>query len=184
MMGATHRLFGALSGAALASAQGEPRAMVVITALVASATSHGWASPDMDQTKPWRALGVVPLLRPLLAHRRGLSHWWALPLAAGWHVNALPAQAQWVGWALLAGWVSHLAGDFVFGELYLLPWGGPGVGLGLRTDGPLESGKVRLFGRSRRALPFSPVKVVIGAALVWIVWAVPALPELSILASG
>ncbi|MGL4743135.1 MAG: metal-dependent hydrolase [Dermatophilaceae bacterium] len=174
MMGSTHRCFGALAGAGLAAAQGEGRTMIVITALVATATSHGWASPDVDQTRAWRSLGVVPFLRPLLAHRSGLSHWWFLPFVAGWAVAQLPERAQWVGWALLAGWASHLVGDFIFGRLHPLPWGGPGLGLGLRTDGLLENGKVHMFGRKRRAIPVSPAKVVIVAALVWIVWAVPS----------
>lgn len=144
MMGPQHRLFGALAGALTASVAGQEWPLVAMTALVATSTAHGWSSPDMDQTGPWQALARLSgPLGPMLAHRR-LTHWWALPVAVWWLIGVyVPAGAAWPAYALLAGWVSHLVGDFVFGKLPLLPWGGPKVGLGFKTGGWLENGPAR-----------------------------------------
>lgn len=177
MMGPSHRLLGALAGAAVTSAGGHSWSMVAAGALIGQATAHGWPSPDMDQTKPWRALaGVSGPLRPMFAHRRGLSHWWGLPAAWWTGIGHLPADARWVFVALLAGWVSHLLGDLVFGKLYLFPWGGPGLGLELRTDGFIEDGSVRFGGRKFTVIPFGPTRVAITLALGWVLYATPTLP--------
>lgn len=163
MMGPTHRAFGALCGATVASAAGQDWSMVAMTALVATASSHGWSSPDVDQTKPWQTVRkVIPGPFDKVLNHRGITHWWGLVALAAWGINHLPADAHWPAWALLIGWTSHLLGDFLFGRLPLLPYdGGPKFGLGLDTGGFLESGKVN----GRKWLPVSPARLGIAVAL-------------------
>ena len=166
MLGPSHRVFGALCGAAVATVQGADFQTVAMTAIVATATAHGWSSPDMDQTKPWQAVGrALPgPLGALMAHRR-LSHWVGLPAAAWWGITQMPAGSQWPFTALLIGWVSHLLGDMIFGAVPLLPWGAWPVGLRLDTGGVLETGRTK---HGRRVLPFAPARVLIGAGLIWL----------------
>lgn len=160
-MGPTHRLWGGLCGVTVASATGQPWSMVAMTGVVATATAHGWSSPDVDLTRPWITVRkVIPHPLDNLLNHRALSHWWGVPVAAWWGIGHLPTDAQWPTYALLIGWVSHLLGDFLFGRLPLLPWGGPKVGVGLDTDGFLESGA--------RWFPISPVRTLIVAALAWV----------------
>lgn len=178
MMGPTHRVFGALCGATAASAAGQGWSMVAMTALVATATSHGWASPDVDQTRPWVWVRkVIPHPLDNALNHRALSHWWGLPVLAWWGAANLPPDAQWPAFALLIGWCSHLLGDLLFGQLPLLPWGGPPFGLGLDTNGFLESGKVN----GRKVLPLSPTRLLITAALAWVLFA--GTPTVSAVAS-
>jgi hypothetical protein len=161
MMGRSHRLLGALAGASYAAASGQPRSLVAMTALVATATSNGPASPDGDQTGQWWP--AVTAFAPTWVHRhRGLLHWWGLPVLAWWLVPLLDPQAQWAAHALIVGWASHIAGDAVFGRVPLAPWG-HNAGFGLDTDGALESG-VRILGwRTPSAL-----RVVLIAALAYV----------------
>lgn len=176
-MGPTHRLFGALAGAGVATAAGQPWAMVAMTSLVATATSHGWSSPDLDQTEPWQKLGRWSgPLGQLFAHRH-LTHWWGLAVLAWVGAGHLPADSRWPAVALLAGWVSHLVGDAIFGKIPLLPWGGYFVGLGLDTGGFIETGRARIRNRERTVLPFGPTRLLIAAALV-LVLAAPAMPTI------
>lgn len=165
MIGRTHRALGALCGAAVAAHDGQTWAMVAMTALVASATASGPTSPDLDQTATWRTL-TRPLPAAIRRHR-GLTHWWVLPVAA-WLLVAtqLPADAHWPAYALIVGWASHLLGDAIFGRLPVLP--GLQAGLGLKTDGFLESGRARVLGRTRKVLPISPALLVISAALAYL----------------
>ena len=182
MMGPTHRVTGALAGASLASASAQPWHMIAMTALVATATSHGWSSPDMDLTRPWRAT----IARTGAGeHRYGLSHWWGLPVAAAAAAHTyLPPGGRWVAYALIAGWASHLIGDLVFGHLALYPWGGPRVGLGIDTGGFIETGRVKgrwpvtRWARGRRLLPFSPARTLIGAALAAVLLFTPTVDDL------
>jgi hypothetical protein len=95
---------------------------------------------------------------------------------------------HWAAIALLVGWVSHLAGDLLFGRLPLLPWGGLRVGLGLDTGGFIETGhiKMRRFGlfgekRQRTVLPFGPTRVAIVAGLLWVL---AGLPDPGVLGHG
>ena len=54
MNGAGHRLAGAATGAAWAvTTVPYSLSVVAMSAAVASATSHGWMSPDVDLTGPW-----------------------------------------------------------------------------------------------------------------------------------
>jgi membrane-bound metal-dependent hydrolase YbcI (DUF457 family) len=126
-----------------------------MTGIVASSASHGWASPDVDQTKPWTTLRrALPGSVDQVLNHRVLTHWWGLPVLAWWAAGGLPGPQRWVVFALIIGWTSHLVGDVVFGHLPLLPWGGPTVGLGLKTGGRIESG----------------VAVVMAAALAWVLF--------------
>lgn len=181
MMGPTHRLFGALCGAGMASVSGADPTMTMLTALVSTATAHGWSSPDLDQTDAWRAAArLLPSrVRALTAHRR-LTHWWGLPvLAYLLLLPTLPEAAQWPATALLCGWVSHLVGDAIFGTLPLLPWGGPTVGLGLDTGGFIETGRAEVFGRERLILPFGPTRLLLALALMWVLVGLPGTDHLT-----
>lgn len=171
MMGPTHRLFGAACGAGVSLWAGQSETMVLMAGLVASATSHGWSSPDVDQSRPWVAVRrALPGSGRWMNHRTGITHWWGLALAAWLCIELLlPSEALWPARALLVGWCSHLVGDAIFGRIPVWP-GGPMVGVGLRTDGFLESGKLGRY----RILPISPLKI---ALLAWIGWmAQPLLP--------
>lgn len=155
MLGPTHRVTGGLFGVVAAAYAGQPPSMVVMSGIVATAASHGWLSPDVDQTKPWVAVrkALPRFCGPLLNHRTGLSHWWGLAALAGWGIGFLTPEAQWPAAMLLVGWTSHLVGDFLFGSLAIFPWGGPTFGLGLATGGLLEVKLVRpLTGLATAAL--------------------------------
>jgi hypothetical protein len=82
--------------------------------------------------------------------------------------------------ALLAGWASHLLGDLVFGKLYLFPWGGPGIGLELRTDGFIEDGSLRVGDRKFTVIPFGPTRVAITIALAWVLLTTPGAPTVDL----
>jgi hypothetical protein len=151
-MGATHRLLGASSGAAWASQQHLTAPQATIGIALAVLTSAGHTSPDVDQSWLWhRADQVLPdelLGRGGPMQHRGLMHWWGLPLAAALAVaTLLPSAAGWAVGAALAGWVSHLVGDLLFGKPDVRSSRGPGiplmpwwchVGLGIGVDGVLE----------------------------------------------
>jgi hypothetical protein len=140
MMGPTHRLTGGLAGVAYAAATGQPWSVVAMSGVIASASAHGFLSPDVDQTKPWVAVRkLLPgSIDQVLNHRTGLSHWWGLVPLAWWGIQQMTPLAGFLATLLLVGWASHLVGDFIFGELALLPGGGPTFGLGLDTGGRLE----------------------------------------------
>jgi hypothetical protein len=145
MMGPTHRLLGALTGAGYAAATGQPWPIVVLTAGIATTTSSGRFSPDGDQSWWPKVTGFAPTW----VHRhRGLLHWWGIPVGAALIVPALSPLVHWAAVALIAGWASHLVGDFFFGKaardhgpgIPLAPWGCY-AGVGWKTDGILESGR-------------------------------------------
>lgn len=140
MLGLQHRLFGSLTGASYAAAVGYPLSMVVLHGLAASATANGSYSPDMDQSKTWRR--VTRLLPSQWSRHRGLSHWPELPFLAFLAAPNLPADARWVAYAFLLGWVSHIVGDAIFGKIPVL-FGNTYVGLGLETGGGIETGLVK-----------------------------------------
>jgi hypothetical protein len=184
MLGPSHRLLGALGGASLAHTAGLPWQVVAATALTATSTSNGPFSPDMDQTRSFRWLASWPVVGQLFYHRH-TTHWWGWPVAAWyWGLPALPhtpaIDVHWMAVGLLIGWVSHLAGDLIFGKLPMLPWGGLRVGLGLDTGGFIETGKVRrrrffVFGKrgEHAVIPFGPARFAIGAATVWMLAGAP-----------
>lgn len=172
----THRLFGAYAGAGLAYATHQPLPAVVAAAGIAALFAGGRLSPDVDQFKGWRRLDKW-LPDELLGHggplgHRRLSHWWGIPAAAGAALFAAHAVAPGPGWlvwvwlaavAALAGWVSHLAADWVFGKACWQDGRGPGIplapwwahhGLGLDSGGATEM-------VMRWALSVAPV------ALIW-----------------
>jgi hypothetical protein len=148
MDGSTHRLFAASVSLAVSTQAGSPAWQGAAAALIATATSAGWTSPDADQS--W--------LRWAPGGHRGFTHWWGLPalLAVGTLVF-IPEEASWALWALLLGWSSHLVGDFIFGErpagVPMAPWWFY-AGLGFNSGGALEQ-------TLRWALP---------AVICWQVW--------------
>ena len=177
MLGPTHRLTGAVAGAGWAVYTDQPTLSVALAALVATASSAGWGSPDVDQSGPfvWAGRALGPAGR-LVAHRRGITHWWALPLAAWmWAVPGLPGEVAWSATALLLGWMSHLAGDAVFGRVPIAPGWGPMVGLGLRTGGWVETGQRAGRSGGRGGLPFSPARAVLLTALAWLLAGAPTI---------
>lgn len=169
MLGPTHRMAGALAGVGFASVSGQPLSMVVMSGLVASSTSHGWASPDVDQAGPWVTVRRrLPDAVARTMNHRELSHWWAVPVLGWLAVQPMAPDARWIASLLIVGWASHLVGDVLFGDLPLWP-GGRRVGLGLDTGGFWETGRAKLRGgRTVRVLPVGPMRVVIAAGLAWL----------------
>lgn len=160
MNGAGHRLAGACAGASWALATVPYSwSVVAMSAAVSSATSHGWMSPDLDLTRPWRLLqratpeidGTDP------TRHRGATHWPLWPLIA-WY-----ATGGWTGWdlttahLLILGWTSHVLADAVFGTVPLTPWGTCHIGLGLATGGATE--RVLVWG----PLPLLLLWLLVGA---------------------
>ena len=76
---------------------------------------------------------------------RGVTHFWGLYLVLSLAVYDVRPDWWWVAGAVLAGWWSHLVGDFLVGApgqgrgpgIPLLPWWGH-VGLGARCGGWIE----------------------------------------------
>ena len=132
MDGSTHRLFAASASLAVSTSVGSPLWQGAAAAVIATASSAGWTSPDADQS--W--------LRWAPGGHRGFTHWWGLPalLAVGTLVF-IPPEAAWAVWALLLGWGSHLVGDFIFGErpagIPMAPWWAY-AGLGFDSGGVVE----------------------------------------------
>lgn len=148
MMGPQHRILGGLAGAVVATIQGGTFTTVAMTAIVATCVAHGWSSPDVDQTDPWRAVARAlpgPLGRAM--RHRGITHWPGWVVLAWWGIQSMPPDTQWALTALLIGWASHIFGDFVFGVgggVPMLPWAAGYVGLPFKTGGFLEKQVVRV----------------------------------------
>lgn len=165
MTGSSHRMLGAVAGAGYATLAGQPASVVAMTALVATATSNGPASPDGDQTDAWRA--ATRAAPAWVRRHRGLLHWWGLPVAAWLAVPGLDPLVQWAAHALIIGWASHLLGDAVFGKIPTLP-GCRDIGLGWDTGGILENGG-RLLGVRVPSL----TRAILAAALAWLLLGAP-----------
>lgn len=123
MDGNPHRVFAAASWVLAATAAGTPGWIVATGLIPATALSAGFSSPDIDNTPLWRKmLKYFPgkLDNKILGHRR-LTHWWGWP-AYLMHLlhqagpTSMPTIVYWLLWAMLTGWVSHIVGDFVFGQ--------------------------------------------------------------------
>jgi hypothetical protein len=148
-MGTGHRLSTGAWTAALGVAVGMPLVEVAVFAGLATSVAGGRFSPDIDQYAAWdRATGWFQPSRwgrgwsKSGAHgmwrHRCVTHWWGWEALAAWAVLGWVPQALWfVALAPVAGWTSHLVGDFVIGAagggrgagIPVLPWG-PWVGLG------------------------------------------------------
>lgn len=167
VLGPSHRLTAAAAGAAhtLWVLGDTDPTTVALAAVVATAASAGWSSPDMDQTKPFDVART--LLGPagkLLAHRRGITHWWFIPAVLWlWWLPAIDPATRWAAAALIVGWSSHIVGDAIFGKVPVTPGYGWMVGLSLRTGGWVEQGSVWTGG-------LSPLRLVLTAALVLTGW--------------
>jgi len=150
MNGTTHRLLGACSGVTLGVAAGWPWPQIVGAAWLATLTAGGHTSPDVDQARFWNLLDRV-LPDELLGNNgplqhRGIAHFWGVPASLGvlaW--SSVPARYVWLAYALLAGWTSHLVGDYLFGRAG--QGRGPGIpfapwwnhrGIGLAVGGITE----------------------------------------------
>jgi hypothetical protein len=143
-----HVLIGAVAGMGYAAAQGLPSWQCLISAGLAGMAGP---APDVDNRRWWKRLDRL-LPDEWLGHggplqHRGLTHWWVLP-AVGWTVAAHEAPEAWWVFAMLAGWISHLAGDLAFGEANRYAHRGPGVpigpwfwhvGVGLKSGGLAET---------------------------------------------
>jgi hypothetical protein len=148
----THHLAGSACGLALAAALGWSPWQAGVSAAAATLTAGGRWSPDADQYRWWRRTDrVLPdelLGRGGPMRHRGITHWWGIPVLAALAVLLLvPAAWQWPLLALVTGWASHLAGDFVFGAACPYEHRGPGIpmapwwrhrGMGFDSGGVLE----------------------------------------------
>lgn len=165
MLGPSHLLFGAATYTAVGVLyQHAPLTQVIIGAVAATATSSGVLSPDMDQRAPFEwARTILGPASKLLAHRRGITHWWAIPVIAWvWWLPTIIPSAQWAATALIIGWASHIIGDGIFGRIPLLPGWGPMYGLSIRTGQWVEEGP--------SWCPVSPLRTVLVVALAWLLW--------------
>jgi hypothetical protein len=140
MMGPTHARLGGITWLGVAAVSEwkygvrlDPFA-IPAGALLAARFAEGNFSPDLDQDD-WFGLP-----------HRGPTHTVALivPAAAGLgYVGWAFGPVAWVLMtAVIAGWLSHLVGDFFFGGIPILP-GGRRVGLRFDTDGRFEHKVVR-----------------------------------------
>jgi hypothetical protein len=166
MLGPTHRLAGALAGAGYATLTGQRPSVVAMTALVATATSNGPASPDGDQTDTWRA--ATRALPSWARRHRGITHWWGIPALAWAAVPQLDPLVQWAAYALIVGWASHIAGDAIFGRIPIDPTGRWQAGLGLDTGGILENGG-RVLGIRIPSL----TRAILAGTLAWLLLGAP-----------
>jgi hypothetical protein len=124
-----HTLAGASASLAVASLAGWPLWQQVAAGGIGAAVGP---LPDVDQRRWWRTLDHL-LPDEWLGHggpfrHRGITHWWGLPAVAAPAVLLLPA-GQWLAWAALGGWCSHLAADWVFGRACPQEGRGPGIPL-------------------------------------------------------
>lgn len=139
-----HHELGALTGGWLALITNEHPRQLVMTITLVTITSGGKLSPDCDQYKFWRWARTIEA-----GQHRMLTHWWGLPALALLACAMLPALVSDIVSRWAFGWLSHLLGDFVFGDacnkhgagIPMLPWGCH-VGLlgrrnGLKSDGAL-----------------------------------------------
>lgn len=137
-----HRLLGATAGLAVGTVVGQHPAVSVAMAVVAAVVAP-W--PDVDQRRWWRPLAKT---HRAFRHRR-LTHWWGLPTMLLPLFFWLTGPLVLLLGAALAGWYSHLAGDWVFGKRgpAVTGWRGPGIplapwwgyhGLGLKCGGKAE----------------------------------------------
>jgi len=146
MDGTTHRMFGAVCGTAWAVAHGMAPAQALAFAALATVTSSGPSSPDVDCYRGWRRVDTALPDEVLGAggpmQHRGITHWWGLPALAWVALDHVPTGViGWVPAALLVGWTSHLIGDLLFGRnrgIPLAPWWWH-IGVGLDTGGPTEA---------------------------------------------
>lgn len=155
MLGPSHRVLAAVSWMTIATQLGAPTWQVVAGAAPAAVFSAGLLSPDIDNTPMWKRLDRWVPDEWLgdggpLGHRE-LTHWWGLPAIVAASLQTMPA--PWWVWAAIVGWVSHIAGDLIFGKrgygtprgIPLAPWWWH-VGVGLKCGGLGERTLVPVLG--------------------------------------
>ena len=179
------------------------------TALVLTAlTAVGWVALHLVSLRDarWGTGALVSLVawqvyRHLRRrwHRKGAPTATLAALVVGAGLFALgPDQLQWLIWAPVTGWWSHLVGDTIFGRIpvgdhvgrvlvkvlpaRLIRKGGGHepwfVGVGLDTDGLVERGNRRLPDRNPvtglhqtvKALPFAPTTWGLRLATLGMAW--------------
>jgi hypothetical protein len=143
-----HTLIAAAAGLGHAVTAGLPGWQCLVSAGLASVAGP---LPDVDNHRWWKRMDRV-LPDEWLGHggplqHRGLTHWW-LPPAMAWVAVLHSAPRAWWAFAALAGWLSHLVGDLLFGEADRYAHRGRGVplgpwfwhaGLGLKSGGAIEA---------------------------------------------
>lgn len=133
-----HQLLGAASGALYAQVGG----LSLIPTLAATAVAAFVAPlPDIDQRGWWKSLAThVPGMSSAMKHR-GITHWPGIAVILTIGTVFLPV-AQSIAWVVVAGYWSHLVGDFCIGARSR--YRGPGIpflmwkghhGLGFRNEG-------------------------------------------------
>jgi hypothetical protein len=146
----------------------QPVAVVALSGVYASASAHGWLSPDVGQTEAWtrarQALRpFLPASKRQLLNLRFLSHWWGLSVLGAVGVPSLPAEFSWSAMMLVFGWASHLIGDFLFARR--LERRDPAAAMGPACGPAPRHGRVLGDGRgpvSSVADPVRATQVVIG----------------------
>lgn len=112
--------------------------------------SHGWVSPDIDNSPLWHWLDrwtpdeLLGNKGPM--RHRGITHWWGTHLALSVALYVCHPSWWWMGGAVLAGWWSHLIGDAAIGArgqgrgagIPLMPWWCH-IGLGFKCGGWAEA---------------------------------------------
>lgn len=89
----------------------------ILVGAIATITSGGKTSPDLDQTDMYNLL----LPKAWKGHRK-LTHWWGWPafiwfgILIYWQQNHPDAWWFSILWILTLGWSSHLLIDFIFGD--------------------------------------------------------------------
>lgn len=150
MNGPGHYALGASAGLVWCQVGHVEAWQVPIVLAVSAGFSSAALSPDIDGTKLWHIADRILPDELLGEHgpmrHRGVTHWWGLHLALTWALYVFHPSWWWFGGAVLAGWWSHLAGDFAVGArgqgrgpgIPLFPWWGH-VGLGAKCGGWTEA---------------------------------------------
>jgi len=111
-----HKQAGYICGASTGVLLNLPAWECILVGALATVTAGGKTSPDFDQTKTYRIL----LPKALEGHRK-LTHWWGWPvllllaIIVYWYLFRPENWWLIVYSALLLGWASHIAIDWIFG---------------------------------------------------------------------
>lgn len=157
MNGPGHYALGASAGIVYAQLAPVTWWQGILAIPVAAGVAHGrGVSPDVDQSGIWRGVDWAAPDEALggggpMQHR-GISHWWGVYAVLTWlWWTTCPRDLAFgllfaITGAVLAGWWSHLLGDFIVGAagagrgpgIPLFPWWCH-IGLGRKCGGWTES---------------------------------------------